>query len=642
MQKLSGSNNPNIASIYGDAGVQQATYIPDLNQLGADPYVNITTNSGELNIFQQFNIEDNWYDSRYEEMYVTQNSSGSGANYTLASIQGNTMGWVRTDQMILMVPVVITTYAFGTGASAAQNDWQYIAPRRRIIAAAQPDFALFEVFNKIAIYLGYNNQPCARTQQFFRDGMKAALADLKLDANSQRILAQWGLPTSMLSQTPTGATAGLPPLATGFTDDTGYTTLGGVVEASQGDCIGNPAVEALDIEWIKTWVTTLLSVSEYGNINTGAPQRTQTIGGNVYQGRVAQLNLPLPLYWINNFFRGKQYLPPDFKFKIDVEGYGDSVSTTIGNPVTIAIGGLWPPPTYTVNSGVAILVTNFFATAGINFSAMKLIYINNTLRQPLQAEINQKWIRYPLLYNYETMESYEIDASNSSNGTMIVRDIAISQQRPTTLLFRFLDNVSSAAWTSPYSTGGIPSLTDTPITINNSISPKIVGNSLTTANAYPQILQISVIIGGRTQYYYRNDTNIYPLAGNHYPNVYDCLALQQNKESFNGYSVNSSEKLTIDGQYTGSIGGSGGNNFIMNISPGGRVDRSRVPSDLGATVIRVIINMNNGLANSKKLQIWKKMPEQISVDTNKNVTLIMWPAIKSNNGFAISNVTNAT
>lgn len=633
------ASEPNIAGIYGDAGIQNTKYVANVSQLGADPYVDVYTNPADLNIFQQFSIEDNWYDSRLEETYVTQNSTNAGSNYVLATIQGNTLGWVRTDQMVLMVPVVITTWATSNTNNQFTGDWQFIAPRSRIVAAAQPDFALFEIFNKIAIYLGYNNQPSARTQQFFLDGMKAALADLKLDSNSLRLLAQWGLPTSMLTQTPSSATPGSIPLFTGYSDLTSY------AGTQNGMAIGNNAVENLDTEWLKTWITTLLSVSEYGNTNAGAPIRTQIIDTITYWGRVAQINLPLPLSWINNFFRGKNYLPPDFKYKIDIEGYPDAVNSTVTtNPRTILVGGLYPSAslvTYNQSSSTTA-VNNFFATAGINFSALKLIYINNTLRRPIQSQINEKWIRYPLLYNYETMELYDIDAQNSSNGNMIVRDIAISQQRPTTLLFRFLDTVTSSLWTSPYATSGTaPSLTDTPITINNSISPKITGNSLTAANTYPQILQISVIIGGRTQYYYRNDTTTYPIAGNKYPNVYDALLNMQNKESFNAVANSTSERLTIDGQFTGPIGGTGGNNFILNISPGGRVDRGRVPSDLGATVIKVIVNLTTGLTNTKKLQIWKKLPEQMSIDTNKNVTLIMWPAIKSNNGFAISNVTNA-
>jgi len=738
---MSGANNVPIASVYGDTGSVNASYIKDLNQINSDPYVAVKSNSGELNIFQQFQINDNYYDSRYEEMYVTQNSTQTGSSFGLVTIQGNTMGWTRTDQMYLQIPVWINFVWNGqTWSAAAPNtraagynyDVKDVYPPTRLANMNQPDFALFEIFNRIAIYIGNNNQPTGRTQSFFKAGMKNNLREAATDDNYNAMMGHWGLPISNLYGVPNtpnsamqvfGAAAGA--TATNVWQNTAQYMNPSMLKGMTGLYSD---LESIPRSWMETWMNTLLSSSysrngyptQYGNnFYTQATGTYATAVPNPYGPMLgynsAQVVLTLPIKFFNNFFRHRQYIPPDFKFKIDIEGYSQITSTPAQNLPIIGVSGNDLGAGLTVNVPQAPLVglqefyvknlcedggqsqylttittsaaasstgnasftqiNNFGFTAGFNNSLIKLIYVNHTLRQPLQQQINEKWIQYPFLYNYETYEVYNIDNSANPTNTQIVRDIAISQQRPTQIRIAITDNVSSNNWKNSIATTSAGVMTVTPIdqtlcattlgvnfgtttytpanttaalpfTVLDSLSTKRSNNlyptSTTATSAFPQIQTIQILIGGRTQYYYRNDTlNVYSSGqgGNKAPNAYDTLVMNQNRDNYLDYTDQTSQRLMVNSSYLNPIGGDG-SVITFTIAPGAYVNTGNVPSDLGASVVRVLINLSQSLPVGKWVSIWKKMPEQLAVDTNKNATLIMWPAIKSNNGFIMPNVVN--
>lgn len=698
-------NNP-IASVYGDTGSVEATYTKDLNTIGNDPYVKVQANSGEFNLFQQLTLQDNFYDSRYEEVYVTQNSAGTANATSLASLQFNTMGWTRVDRMYLQIPVVFNQVVSNSWhASNTDGDLynhlltypdpnlkrEYLVKQRicpencgdsfekYLLNFIQTDFALMSIFNRIAIYGGNNNQPIGRTQSFFLEGLKTQLRDVPWNENTIKILGNWGLPVSNLSGN--GPT---------YMQELGADTL------SQGSFFPNYSVssymnnqmEIIPDSWARQWANLIASIDDE-TINGGSFDWLDTTNRHsIYQQ--SQMNIVLPLSYINNFFRHKTYLPPDFKLKIDIEGVSQSKGSPINFNCPLIV-------TKSMNEFSTRLLMNethdatlTAISAGINFSQIKLVYQNHTLRQPIQAQINEKWLSYPIVYNYETFEQYDVDNSGQNSGVMIVRDIAISQQRPTQLIFQIIDTVTQCVdfrgdfplgagppmnWTiagklqtpyqltaanvaginvnnAPHGTctiGSTPWFSDLanpdyPLTVAGSLSQKGHQPTFTNFGApgqacatnYPQITTMSVLIGGRTQYYYKNDTFIYN-QGNTLLNAYDVLIAEQDAECYKDYSTETNVlKNPLNYQAFGGLG-----SFMrLVIAPGGYVNTADLPTDLGATVIRVQVTLSKPLPSTKKLQIIKKMPEQIAVDTNKNLTLIMWPAIKSNNGFSIPNVVN--
>lgn len=670
------ANIPN-ASIYSDTGTVSATYIKDLNQIGQDPYVAVKTSSAELNVFQQFQITDNYYDSRWEEMYVTQNNASTGNNLSLATIQGNTMGWTRADQMYLSIPVVQTQFVpYVINAGNNVTNWMSLAttvgyipdlkdvsPTARVLGGIQPDLAMMEIFNKIEVYMGNNNQPIGRTQSFFKEGMKANMRDYKFDNQIYYQMGMWGLFTPRLG---------------GDTCDTSFRPAGNANYIFSGASnTPNPEfslggnlerIGKLPMAMLAAWYDTLMSCSpSRGTVFTPS---TIALAANTNLSFIQnQVVLSLPLKFINNFFRHKQFLPPDFKFKFNIEGYADTVGSitpgagqfaTINTNVPLIIKsddsvlpGISPYDARSLfTSQVAgtvgastLLSPAFQIHAGINFAGIKLIYQNNTLRQPLQQQLNERWIQYPFVYNYETFETYDVDNSGQNSGTQITRDIAISQQRPTELVFNIIDTVTDSGsgaaaiggfrWTKINNANvanyvaqsriyGASQISSVATLVQGSLAPKfgvpLTGgaggcqlngqvNDPVNTNQGPQISNISIILGGRTQYYYRNDLNATGTA-NFIPNAYDVMIMDQVRESYQDYSTVSTQKLPMDSKLMYPISGQG-SHFSIIIAPGGYANTAQVPSDLGATVIRVQINLTSPLGSVKKVQIIKKTPERM-------------------------------
>lgn len=695
--------NP-ISSVYGDTGSVEATYTKDLNTLGNDPYVRVTANSGEFNLFQQMNLTDNFYDSRFEEVYVTQNSAGAANALSLASLQFNTMGWSRVDRMYLQIPVVINYIAsncwHGFEADVDPLRWHeydyadptlnwimqtaYTLPNATdfVSSMTQLDFALMEIFNRIQVYGGNNNQPIGRTQSFFKEGLKTQLREVPWNENTAKILGRWGLPQANLNAVNSNTSS----------VNNNIISLGSFSPMTTKNSSYNLNANNIPDNWASTWAETLFACdpTNQGGVFNTVPATNRAVFNQT------RLNLVLPLAYINNFFRHKTYLPPDFKLKIDIEGVPQPLNGEINfNCPLIAVGNL-----NQYNPRMMLNDTHFADcygfSAGIDFSNIKCVYQNHTLRQPIQAQINEKWLAYPIVYNYETFEQYDVDNSAQGTSTMIVRDIAISQQRPTQLIFQIIDTVTQCpdirgnftatpngeqTWPGTEATtpvrlpyqftatnnpavgtaqthgtatkGSTPWFTDIalngtvrqPLTVSGALSNKgtpsgyinVNTDTQRTENLYPIITTISTLIGGRTQYYYKNDSDVNVVRGNIPMNAYDVLIAEQDAECYKDYSTETNV-LKFPLQYS-SLGGTGVYQRIT-IAPGGYVNTADIPTDLGATVIRVQVTLSNTLPSTKKLQIVKKMPEQIAVDTNKNCTLIMWPAIKSNNGFAIPNVVN--
>lgn len=711
------SKNVPINSVYGDTGSVEATYTKDLNTIGNDPYVRVIANSGEFNLFQQMNLSDNFYDSRFEEVYVTQNSAGATGALSLASLQFNTMGWTRADRMYLQVPVVLNWIASNCWhEQGADQEIDYYAedhndPSIQNISASiirnaeydaglltvqagnedfnkwvcnqtQVDWAMMEIFNRIQIYGGNNNQPIGRTQSFYKEGLKTQLREVPWNSNNVKLLGNWGLPVSNLGCVSSSLR----------TIGENIASIGSYLPYYFGDSI-NPNLTCVPDDWIKSWAKTLLCcdpITHGTSLNSMMPLPGSDNRAVYNQARV---NLTLPLSFINNFFRHKTYLPPDFKFKIDVEGVSQPLGVEPNYNCPLIIVGNLNQINPRLNYNRTEAASCWGMSGGIDFSGLKIIYQNHTLRQPIQAQINEKWVSYPIVYNYETFETYDVDNSANSSTTMIVRDIAISQQRPTQLIFQIIDTVTQCPdlrgnWVLPINgpqswlvsalqtqrvpyqftavtntagtmvnvphgtsqKGSTPWFTDLSIygsqpTVSGALSshgnlPQIAGKGRATQvinSEYPIITTISTLIGGRTQYYYKNDSDSNYKYGNIPMNAYDVLIAETDSECYKDYS-NDTNNMKVPISYT-SLGGTGVFQRLT-IAPGGYVNTADLPTDLGATVIRVQVTLSRPLPTTKKLQIVKKMPEQIAVDTNKNCTLIMWPAIKSNNGFAVPNVVN--
>jgi len=66
-------------AVYGDANVQAATIVPDLNNISDGSNLNVVSDSGQLNIYQALTLNDNFLDTRTEEVFQTNVSNNVAA-----------------------------------------------------------------------------------------------------------------------------------------------------------------------------------------------------------------------------------------------------------------------------------------------------------------------------------------------------------------------------------------------------------------------------------------------------------------------------------------------------------------------------------------------------------------------------------
>jgi hypothetical protein len=108
-------------------------------------------------------------------------------------------------------------------------------------------------------------------------------------------------------------------------------------------------------------------------------------------------------------------------------------------------------------------------------------------------------------------------------------------------------------------------------------------------------------------------------------------ASEYNSEAF---VERSTQQLLINNLRSNSL-------LRLNIQPGGWADRGVISSRQGATTISVNLNLRRSLSSLDRFIVFRTNPEQCVFDSDKNVNLIMWPAIKSNMGYLIPNITAA-
>ncbi len=314
------------------------------------------------------------------------------------------------------------------------------------------------------------------------------------------------------------------------------------------------------------------------------------------------LRIGVPLSLLNSFFKNPAYLPPGTPYRFEIQ--------YLTTPFYIL----------SVQSGVINAAANntLLCTHTGNF---RLVYRRHELRQPSQAQINQQWLTRPFLYNYETYEYYE----KATDGTTInyVQDIAISQQRPTEIIIKVI-------WTG--------SLTTPSTVVSNTLANIVWPNNGAGMIACDDL---KIYIAGRQQYYLRTCTQIT-----------QQVRAEGRRDATNVLNnlVNNETYCVADGEFDAVISNTFSNSeefwLKISINPGDMQKHGFLSTDQGAVVIRVDgdFHFNNSLRTplpvNFKIVYYKKLPEQITLDANKNITTVTWPAVKSNSGYLIEQTFN--
>lgn len=685
-------------SILGDAGSAEATVTPNLESLntGSDAYVTSISDTSEFNVFGQLKIYDNYWDTLFARHII--NAANAGAAVDLLSqvnIQGNTEGWARADHMALMVPVTFT-YAWEyvrrnpgesiTATVAAANnqadafldvsatpfpwetDQSYVNNAAVIF---RPDalnlmkhawVGVLDIFERLRILIGNNGQMLQKQIETEPIGMKYHMSNMRAGRILQRACSEWGLPTvngfDVIGCSSTAATNATDVSATATAanegnSETNNRSLTQMVASELGYNTGEGAA----LQFFRM----LSSISTVSNYDTRSVLRG--IAGS--SARIITCtrtrNLTLPLQAIVPFFRGAKFLPPDFRFKFEIEVNSGRMiakkhSVVLSNktaaliPLNANAGNLWAAGRDPMNAYSQI-------SAKCNASGIELHYPYHILRQPVQAAISAMWLQKPFLYNYETIQTTEIIPSTGSNYVNFA--ISISTQRPTVLDAFLFPIASMTNWETDYTkvdpfsntVGAANAAVPTGYRIKN--TPHLVGDytgmtgiGKNDVRAGPAVwTNLEIMFSGRTAYRLQNN-----YMTTHGKGV-DCIQPQEffvqlfEEQSFRstGTEYNAMSSVERNDKDNAIMMNSYQSHKLLRliIQPGGWADRGVISSRQGATTITLNINFARPLSNNDRLMVIRTNPEQLVFDSDKNVTIIQWPAIKSNMGYLIPNITAA-
>jgi hypothetical protein len=246
-------------AVYGDANVQAATIVPNLNNVSDGVNLNVISDSGQFNLYQALTINDNFYDTRTEEVYQTVVSSN------IVAIQGALMGWVNKKDMVLCVQTLIST---NTLRALAVNDWL-----TNLTQWSQPSFALLQPLVRVEIRLGNNNQIVQRNMMNYMEGIRMIAMDKQYSWAERNLAAQLGLPYSVL-----------------------YSNMD--ITALTANRTVYPEVDSIFIARYSQMRQMLL---------------------NVAPGTGVLVELSIPLGMVNGFFQEDAFLPPGLPFRIEIE-----------------------------------------------------------------------------------------------------------------------------------------------------------------------------------------------------------------------------------------------------------------------------------------------------------------------------------
>jgi hypothetical protein len=310
------------------------------------------------------------------------------------------------------------------------------------------------------------------------------------------------------------------------------------------------------------------------------------------------LRFTVPLWMLNSFFKQKSYLPPGLKYRIELQYQTTAIPIVVNS----------------LASGIATQQQLNIQYTG-NF---RLVYRGNQLRAEPQREINEKWIQKPFLFNYETYEyiEYQLDGVSTS----LYKDIAISQQRPTEIVMKVVN-------TGP-NTGAYSGYNETLFTLSD--MPVIFSN-------------VKVDVAGRLQYYLRtpqfnstpaNNGTLHMDGFKDASELLNCAINENTYQEFDKIEQCASRMRNI----------ANGTWLKISTNPGDNQRNGYISTDAGAVVMRVEMNLTDPLGVAlpayAKLVIFKKLPEQLEIDANRNINIIQWPAVKTNTTNTIQNTYN--
>lgn len=528
-----------------------------------------------FDVNQILELDDTIYDTNTEEIYAQI------ATADQIVVQGNMMGWTKMSGIVIELEATFTLTT-PTGLTIGINDnpgypygYQSTGLHKPVWNLLQPDFALLQPIKRFQIAIGENNTIIQRQTMNYTEGLKHVARNRTSEIQDISIVGNSGLPFSR--------------------------TFRNVKTTADFDNTVFGQSSDMTSDYIKNWDQILNEIIMAATVGSAPGVTSYTTKFSV------------PLCMLNSVFNSGAWLKAGTKFRIEIEPESSIVEIARSRPLN-----------YTIDA-------TSFMTLGMTLNRYaRLVYRRHQARQPVQLALNEALLRQPMLINYNTQEYVEILTDGTT--TRFVKDIAISQQRPTQVTFV----VYGPSVITDIDTGILPFLpADGSDTVKITCYPK----SIVPANYLNPI----VYIAGRQNYYLRTTK------------VFSTSRIQQ------GYLLDGTDmlnKFTQNGTYmtegvnnrmnASKMYGSfaEGNQLVISINPGDTQQHGKLSTDQGAVVVRVeftaVLPASDGLPFPAgfKIRIYKDLPEQLQIDAAGNVTIITWPAVSTSSGFALPLTTN--
>lgn len=256
-------------AIYGDPNVQAATIVPNLNNVSDGTNLNVISDSGQLKLYQALTLNDNFYDTRTEEVFQTNVSTN------VVAIQGALMGWANKQDFVLGLQCQID---WNTSAATAPIN---VAVGGGLAHMIQPEFAILQPLVRVEVKIGNNNQIVQRNMMNYAQGLRMIALDQKYNQSQMMIAAELGLPYSV---------------GIAYQNSTAFSIISNTVQYYPG-MVYEEVESAYKSRWNQL-VDTMFQDKAFAPIN---------------------VEFGVPLGMLNSFFSESAFLPAGLPFRIEIE-----------------------------------------------------------------------------------------------------------------------------------------------------------------------------------------------------------------------------------------------------------------------------------------------------------------------------------
>lgn len=596
-----------VSTIYGDQSTQAATIVPSLVQAADGKSIDVVSDINTLNNNQKVVIDNLISETQIEYVYAQIQSNGN------LQFVGNTLGWVDMSKMMLEIPVEFDVSWGGLNGVEAiptimkSDNSADLGTQNAIIAAIEasdknltwPNLSMLQPIRQFQVQIGENSIYMGRQSMQDLVGIKMVAQDNKLPIEELKFYTQIGHPNTYSKKLDLANNVG------------GYSNIGNDHD--------DPYIFS---NWVKKMEEMTINALFKKISNKSTLNSTKLA-----------YSLCIPLKFLNSVFQHSAFLPPGIPFRF----------TLIFNTEPHLLGAISLPDT-----------TSYFATRWRNDLTIKyvatttnegliqprILYRRHVINAQDQLAINESWARQPFLYNYQTFERKE--ETIRAGQTEYEFDLAISQQRPTSIFIKVVppDNIFNSIPIGLPKSRQLKANGDEDKFFKwSNYDPEAV-DFFSSDCSFVSIDDLVINIGGQQPYRIismsKNGFQYSSLAdGNDLLNLYTNANVDQNLDQ---------SSVTISRPATRYMS----HPYIISINPGDRQHFQNVSADKGAVTIRIRLTIRSStvvqdkqpLPDGYRILVFKKVSEQFTINAQKNVEVITFPAIKSSNNYLLTQTFN--